>query len=267
MTFIALTIAGSDSSGGAGIQADLKTFSAMEVYGASVITAITAQNTLSVKAIENVSPAMIAAQIDMVLNDLDVKSIKIGMVSCKDSIVAIADRLEAHRRRIILDPVMVATSGDKLLEDRAITALMTRLLPLADLVTPNIAEAALLSGMPRAKSFAEMEEQASIILHYGPRAVLMKGGHSAEKDSTDILFTAGGQPRFYSAPRLDTKNNHGTGCSLSAAIAAQVAIGEDMPEAVATAKAYLHGALEAADQLRIGSGNGPVHHFYKWWPA
>jgi hydroxymethylpyrimidine/phosphomethylpyrimidine kinase len=264
MTRVALTIAGSDSGGGAGIQADLKTFSALGVFGTSAITALTAQNTEGVRAVEDISPDMIAAQIDAVCEDMDVGGVKIGMVSRIASIEAVAAALRRHHLRPVLDPVMVATSGDRLLEAEAIGALRKRLLPLAALVTPNLPEAALLTDMPLAGSEDEMLAQAEAILQAGADAVLMKGGHGTGPESTDILFDGRTVTRF-PAPRIRTANTHGTGCTLSAAIAAGLTRGLPLTDAVGEAKAYLHGALEAGSELTIGRGRGPVHHFHRWW--
>ena len=266
MTAIALTIAGSDSGGGAGIQADLKTFSALGVFGASVITAITAQNTQGVRAVEDVSPAMVAAQIDAVLDDIAVGAVKIGMVSREETVAVIAERLEARRIRPVLDPVMVATSGDRLLQPQAVVALRETLVPLAALVTPNLPEAALLTGTAVAASEEEMAAQARAIVAAGAAAALVKGGHGRGGDSTDIFFDGAGMLRL-SAPRIATPNTHGTGCTLSAAIAAGLAKGLPLREAVREAKDYLHGALAAGIALRVGRGGGPVHHFHRWWHA
>lgn len=264
MTAIALTIAGSDSGGGAGIQADLKTFSALGVFGASAITAITAQNTLGVTAVEDVSPRMVTAQIDAVLTDLNVAGIKIGMVSRTQTIVAIAAGLRKFDRRAVLDPVMVATSGDALLQLDAIAALQRELIPLALVVTPNLHEAALLAGEAIATTETAMIRQAQRILALGPGAVLIKGGHGGGPLSTDLLLTKAGLQR-YEAPRLSTTHDHGTGCTLAAAIAAYLALGHALADAVGHAKAYLHGAMAAADRLQVGHGRGPVHHFHQWW--
>ncbi|KQQ79465.1 bifunctional hydroxymethylpyrimidine kinase/phosphomethylpyrimidine kinase [Aureimonas sp. Leaf324] len=266
MTAIALTIAGSDSGGGAGIQADLKTFSALGVFGASVVTAVTAQNTHGVTAIEDLSPGIVAAQIDAVLSDLTVGAIKIGMVSRIETIRAIAERLRAHSRRAVVDPVMVATSGDRLLREEAIEALRAELLPLADVATPNLPEAALLVGRSRAADEAEMEAQGRAILGFGARAVLVKGGHGTGARSVDLLIRPDDVERL-SAVRVATSNDHGTGCTLAAAITAELARGSSLDEAAARAKAYLTEALAAGADLRVGSGRGPVHHFHRWWPA
>lgn len=260
----ALTIAGSDSGGGAGIQADLKTFSALEVFGASVITAITAQNTLGVTAVEDVSPAMIAAQIDAVVTDIAPGAAKIGVVSRVATIEVVADRLAAHGISPVLDPVMVATSGDVLLQPDAIGALREMLLPMAALVTPNLPEAALLTGTEPAEGEDAMMAQGEKLLRAGAKAVLIKGGHGATGDCVDLLFTASGVRRF-AVPRLRTANTHGTGCTLSAAIAAGLAKGLELEAAVAAGKDFLHNALLAADRLDVGAGRGPVHHFHRWW--
>ena len=259
MAAIALTIAGSDSGGGAGIQADLKAFSALGCYGASVITAITAQNTRAVTAVEGVSPAMIRAQIAAVFDDLAVGAVKIGMLGSVATVEAVADALQAALRSrpvpVVLDPVMVAKSGDALIEEEALQALKTRLLPMATLLTPNLPEAARLAGTP------EPEPQALRAL--GPQWVLLKGGHAEGPICLDRL--CGPTLHQFEAQRLATKNTHGTGCSLSAAIAAGLAQSMAVPEAVGRAHHWLHGAIAAADGLGVGSGHGPVHHFHQWW--
>ncbi len=266
-TPIAVTIAGSDSSGGAGIQADLKTFSALGVYGASVITALTAQNTQGVSAIHDVPAVFIGQQMDAVFSDLAVLAVKIGMLSRPATIAAVADGLGRHgARRIVLDPVMVAASGARLLEDAAVDSLKTLLLPMADLVTPNLPEAAALLDVPMAESEAEMQTQGEQLLVLGAKAVLMKGGHGTGAESADLLVTAGGVTRL-PAVRRATRNTHGTGCTLSSAITAGLARGLDLATAVAGAKVYITGAIAAADDLHIGRGHGPVHHFHALWPA
>ncbi|WP_137129163.1 bifunctional hydroxymethylpyrimidine kinase/phosphomethylpyrimidine kinase [Rhizobium sp. FY34] len=264
MTAIALTIAGSDSGGGAGIQADLKTFSALGAYGASVLTAVTAQNTMGVSAVEDISPAMIAAQMQAVFSDLAVNAVKIGMVSRSETIGVIADGLAAYRGPLVVDPVMVATSGDRLLQEEAIETLIARLLPLATLVTPNLPEAALLTGREIAHDQAEMIDQARIILGFGAGAVLIKGGHGSGAESTDLLVTGHSVTEF-SALRIETRNDHGTGCTLAAAVTAALGRGLPLPEACRAAKAYLHAALDAGRALKVGKGLGPVHHFHAWW--
>ncbi len=266
MTAIALTIAGSDSGGGAGIQADLKAFSALGAYGASVITAITAQNTRGVSAVEDISATMIAAQMDAVFSDLDINAIKIGMVSRIDTILTISSKLRAQPQPVVLDPVMVATSGDRLLQEGAIETLRTELLPQATLATPNLPEAALLTGTAIAKDRDAMLKQAELIVKLGARAVLIKGGHGGGEESVDLLFD-GQAVQEFAMPRIETKNDHGTGCTLAAAITAHLALGLPLVDAVGLAKDYLQGALAAGRDLHVGSGHGPVHHFYRWWPA
>jgi hydroxymethylpyrimidine/phosphomethylpyrimidine kinase len=262
---IALTIAGSDSSGGAGIQADLKTFSALGVYGASVIAALTAQNTRGVTAIHDVPAEFVTAQIDAVFSDLAVGATKIGMLSQPAVIEAVADGLSRHRvRNIVLDPVMVATSGDRLLADAAIDVLRRRLIPAAQLITPNLPEAAALLDLAPARNENEMRAQGERLLAIGARAVLMKGGHAAGAESVDLLVEPHGTTRL-AAARVDTRHSHGTGCTLSSAIAAGLAKGLELAEAVRQGKVYLTDALKAADRLSVGSGHGPVHHFHALW--
>jgi hydroxymethylpyrimidine/phosphomethylpyrimidine kinase len=263
--FIAVSIAGSDSGGGAGIQADLKTFSALGVYGASVITALTAQNTLGVTGIHDVPAEFIAAQIDAVFSDLEVGAVKIGMVSQRPVIEAIAAGLERWKQtRVVLDPVMVATSGDKLLAPDAIDALRRVLFPCALVVTPNLPEAAALLDEPIAETETEMRAQAERLLVLGPRAVLIKGGHGSGAESVDLLVGPTAFARL-AADRIATRNTHGTGCTLSSAIAAGLAKGLSLDEAARAAKAYVTAALAASERLHIGSGHGPVHHFHAWW--
>ena len=264
MTAIALTIAGSDSGGGAGIQADLKTFSALGVYGASAITAITAQNTKGVTGVEDISASMVAAQMEAVLSDLDVNAVKIGMVSRIETIKIIAEGLLGFGRPIVVDPVMVATSGDRLLQPDAVETLKRELFPLALIVTPNLPEAAILTGRDIATDEPEMRLQAEIILATGAKAVLIKGGHGLGDRSTDLLFSNGSVHRL-PALRVTTTHDHGTGCTLAAAITAHMALGYDLLKAVREAKAYLHAALEAGNGLAVGQGRGPVHHFHRWW--
>lgn len=267
MTAIALTIAGSDSGGGAGIQADLKTFSALGVYGASVLTAITAQNTLGVSAVEDVSASMIDAQIKGVLSDLSVKAIKIGMLSREDTIRTVADGLQQYAGRVVLDPVMVATSGDRLLRDDAVAALKSLLMPRVDLITPNLFEAAILTGLSVAQTHADVVRQAEQLRKEGARAVLIKGGHGGGSECVDVLLMEDGALHEFRYPRLETTNDHGTGCTLSAAIAAQLAHDHDLLTSVTIAKDYLHAALAAGRFLAVGQGHGPVHHFFAQWPA
>ena len=259
---IALTIAGSDSSGGAGIQADLKTFSAFGVYGASVLTALTAQNTRGVAAVEPVPPSFVLAQMEAVLSDLEVGAVKTGMLANAAIVQAVAGRLRADPGRpLVVDPVMVATSGDLLLELDAIEALKRELFPLALLITPNMPEAARLLDTREAASETEAVAQAEALLALGCRAVLLKGGHGSGDTAVDILCDAGGIERL-ERPRVDTRHTHGTGCTLSAAIAALLAQGVGLREAVGRAKTYVWQALHAGRDLGVGHGNGPVDHLY-----
>ena len=264
-TPIALTIAGSDCSGGAGIQADLKTFAALGVYGASVITALTAQNTGGVSAIHQVPADFVTAQMDAVFGDLDVRAVKIGMVAQLATIDAIAaGLLRWSPKHIVLDPVMVATSGDRLLAADAVAGLRTKLIPRASLITPNLPEAAALLGEPVAASAAEIESQGRRLLAMGCPAVLIKGGHGQGAESIDYLVTGGGIVAL-AAPRIATKNTHGTGCSLSSAIAAGLAKGEELETAVRNAKAWVSAAIAAADRISVGHGHGPIHHFHRFY--
>jgi hydroxymethylpyrimidine/phosphomethylpyrimidine kinase len=262
-TPIAVTIAGSDSSGGAGIQADLKTFAALGVYGASVITALTAQNTQGVSAIHVVPAEFIASQIEAVYSDLDVAAVKIGMLPQAVSIRTVADALERHKaRHIVLDPVMIATSGDRLMDGDAVIALRGALIPKALVVTPNLHEAAALTGTPLARNEREMEVQARAILALGPRWVLLKGGHASGEESIDLLIGRSDTVRL-TAQRIATDNTHGTGCTLSSAIAAGLAKGKDLVAAAHDAKAYVTGAIANADKLNVGHGHGPLNHFWR----
>jgi len=264
-TPIALTIAGSDSGGGAGIQADLKAFSALQVYSASVITALTAQNTRAVNGIHDVPADFVINQLETVLEDLAVNAIKIGMLSSVSIIDAVASVLRRHPHiPVVLDPVMVAKSGDKLLGTDAHHALMETLCPLASLLTPNVPEAALLAGQKEAENTEELALRAQFLMSTGAKNLLLKGGHLDGAICTDILFH-GDEIHHYSHPRIATENTHGTGCTLSAAIAAGLARGANMPDAVTAAQTYLHAAIVAADRLHVGSGHGPVHHFHEQW--
>jgi hydroxymethylpyrimidine/phosphomethylpyrimidine kinase len=264
MTAIALTIAGSDSSGGAGIEADLKTFAALGVYGAAAITALTAQNTKGVFGIHVVPADFIAAQIDAVLADLRVDAVKIGMLPDAAAIAAVAAALERHRpRNVVLDPVMVASAGQRLLRDDALGALRD-LIKRVDVVTPNLPEAATLLDLPPARDEADMRAQGEKLLALGAGAVLIKGGHGSGPDSVDLLIDADGTTRL-AAPRLPTRNTHGTGCTLASALAAGLAKGLPLVEAAREAKAYVTAAIAAADRLEVGAGRGPLHHFHAWW--
>ncbi len=266
MTAIAVTIAGSDSGGGAGIQADLKTFSALGVYGATVITALTAQNTHGVSAIHDVPPEFVTAQIDAVFSDLAVGAVKIGMLSRAPVIKAVAQGLDRWKQtQVVLDPVMVATSGDRLLAPDAVDMLRRELLPRARVVTPNLPEAAALLDAKIAASEAEMQAQAERILALGAKAVLIKGGHGEGEESVDLLLDGQTMTRL-AVHRIATQNTHGTGCTLSAAIAAGLAKGQDLATAAREAKEFVTDAIAAADLLEVGGGHGPVHHFHSLWP-
>jgi len=254
----ALTIAGSDSGGGAGIQADLKTFAALDVYGTSALTAVTAQNTVGVRAVEEVSPGLVAAQIDAVLEDIGADATKTGMLSSGAIIATTAGRIRVHGiTRLVVDPVMVAKSGDRLLREDAVRALRTDLLPLALVVTPNLPEAETLAGVTIA-SRADLADAAWRIAALGPRYVLIKGGH-APGDPVDLLFD-GHAFREYPGARIETTSTHGTGCTLSAAIAAYLAHGLSVEDAVGRAKEYVVAAMRAASP--IGRGHGPLHHLF-----
>jgi hydroxymethylpyrimidine/phosphomethylpyrimidine kinase len=264
-TPIALTIAGSDSSGGAGIQADLKTFAALGVYGASVITALTAQNTEGVSGIHQVPAEFVTAQIDAVFSDLAVGAVKIGMVAQPPVIDAIvAGLVRWSPKHVVLDPVMVATSGDRLLATEAVDALRTKLIPLASVITPNLPEAAALLDEGVAADEAAVEKQGRRLLALGCKAVLIKGGHGEGAESIDYLVDSSGVTAL-AAPRIATKNTHGTGCSLSSAIAAELAKGADVGAAVRNAKAWVSAAIAAADRFSVGRGHGPIHHFHKFY--
>lgn len=264
-TPIALTIAGSDSGGGAGIQADLKAFSALGVFGCSVISSLTAQNTLGVQGVYPIPPAFVQQQIHSVLSDIHVGAVKTGMLATAEIIAAVAESLHAFPPRpFVLDPVMVATSGDRLLAEDAIEILINQLIPLATLITPNLYEAAVLLNEPVAKDLPTMQAQGEKLLTFGAQAVLMKGGHTDGENASDLLITTSGV-KVFSAPRLNTKNTHGTGCTLASAIAAGLAKGNSLPAAVSEAKEYLHNALLHSEKLQIGQGAGPVHHFHAFY--
>jgi hydroxymethylpyrimidine/phosphomethylpyrimidine kinase len=261
----ALTIAGSDSGGGAGIQADLKTFAALGCYGMSVITALTAQNTQAVTGIMPVPPAFIAEQIKTVLSDIGTDAVKIGMLHSAEVIVMVAKTLaELGVTNIVLDPVMVAKSGDKLLLDEAVDALRIWLLPLATIITPNLPEASVLLGRS-VETLADMLPAAEELAQLTPGAILVKGGHLSTAESTDLLYLSAGEHHRYATARIATANSHGTGCTLSSAIAAGLARGLSVVDAVAAAKEYLTQALQAGAVYRLGHGHGPVHHFFNVW--
>jgi hydroxymethylpyrimidine/phosphomethylpyrimidine kinase len=268
MTAIALTIAGSDPSGGAGVQADLKTFAALGVYGASVITALTAQNTREVASVYAVPAEVVAAQLQAVAADLEVKAVKIGMLANAAIVEAVAEALSSRdglkRVPVVLDTVMAAAVGHPLLEDEAIKALREKLFPLATVITPNLHEAARLLGQAVAVDEAEMIAQGRRLKRGGAAAVLMKGGHRPGALATDFLIDK--DVTRVESLRVYTKNTHGTGCTLSAAIAAEMAKGAGLGKAVKAAKAYVTGAIAAADSLSVGTGRGPLHHFHRQWP-
>ena len=255
----AMTIAGSDSGGGAGIQADLKTFAALGVYGTSALTAITAQNTLGVTAIHEVPTDVIAAQIQATLSDIGADAVKTGMLSSPAIIQTVAQEIQRHGvSRLVVDPVMVAKGGDRLLREDAVEALRTRLLPLATVVTPNTPEAEVLTGLT-VRTPDDAREAARSIVAMGATSVVVKGGHLSGSDAVDIFYD-GKQFREFSAPRIDTRNTHGTGCTFASAIAAGLAKGLALEEAVAQAKNYVTQAIR--DNLEIGTGHGPLNHFF-----
>lgn len=257
-TPVALTIAGSDSGAGAGVQADLRTFAALGVYGVSALTAVTAQNTRGVRAVENFSAAIVAAQVEAIFEDFNVAAVKIGMLSNRRIVEAVAEALVRFSPRfVVLDPVMISSSGDALVEPTAVSAMKTLLLPLVDCLTPNLAEAAQLLGGEVAADEAGMTEQALALLKCGPRAVLMKGGHLHSAEAVDILATRAGSWR-YAGARIASRNLHGTGCTLSAAAAAYIVLGRELEEAVAGAKAFVARAIEAGREAALGRGPGPL---------
>ncbi len=260
-----LTIAGSDPSGGAGIQADLKAFSALGAYGTSVITALTAQNTRGVRGVHPVPVEFIRLQLDTLLDDVTIDAVKIGMVASREVAEAIRDVLTARRPRwIVLDPVMVAKSGDVLVEATGIAAVRDVLVPLADLITPNLPESAVLLSGATPASRDEMMAMAPRLVALGAGATLLKGGHLRGGDCPDLLITAD-ETRWVEGSRIGTSNLHGTGCSLSSAIAARLALGDTLPDAVIAAKGWLETALTESRRLDVGQGQGPVHHFHPWW--
>lgn len=259
---IVLSIAGSDSSGGAGIQADIKTMSAIGVFATTAITAITAQNTTGVTAIQGIDPEIVGKQIDAVFSDLRPDAVKIGMLFSKGIIDVVADRLEHHRpRHVVLDPVMISTSGSRLISEDAIDSLKTRLFPLSSIITPNRMEASYLAGMD-INSTEEAAVAAGRMLQFGGNAVLVKGGHFSDSSMTDFLIDREGNVAHFSGKFVDTVNTHGTGCTLSSAIASYLALGETVHSAVQKAKDYLQNALEKGSGIRTGAGHGPLNHFY-----
>ncbi|MFQ1679474.1 bifunctional hydroxymethylpyrimidine kinase/phosphomethylpyrimidine kinase [Pantoea dispersa] len=261
----ALTIAGTDPSGGAGIQADLKAFSALGAYGTSVITALVAQNTRGVQSVYRIEPAFVAAQLDSVLDDVRIDAAKIGMLAETAIVEVVAEKLKrASLPFVVLDTVMIAKSGDALLSPDAVASIRECLLPQVSLITPNLPEAAALLGCRMAQDETTMLQQGDALLELGCEAVLMKGGHLSDAESPDWLITRTGRQRF-TAPRVNTRHTHGTGCTLSAALAALRPRHVDWAGTVAEAKAWLQQALLHADSLEVGHGIGPVHHFHQWW--
>ena len=255
-----LTIAGSDPSGGAGIQADLKTFAALGCFGMTAITALTAQNTCGVRAIHPVPPDMLGAQIDAVLEDIGADAVKVGMLHSPEIVRTVAQAIDRHHlSRVVFDPVMVATSGAKLIDDPAIAVLVAELFPRATLITPNLDEAALLVGRPLVCA-QDMAQAAAELLANGARAVLLKGGHLAGDVVMDLLLPAEGEPLWMQAPRIATANTHGTGCTLSSAIAAHLALGAPLIDAVQQARAFVRQALQAGASVKTGQGEGPLNH-------
>ncbi|WP_294892442.1 bifunctional hydroxymethylpyrimidine kinase/phosphomethylpyrimidine kinase [uncultured Gilliamella sp.] len=264
MTTVALTIAGSDPSGGAGIQADLKAFSALGAYGMSVITALTAQSTQGVNGVHAIPSQFIEAQFNTLYQDIYIDSVKIGMLMNKEIVTTVHQLLNNHPiANIVLDTVMIAKGGHPLLKADAISAIRDLLLPLATIITPNLPEAAALLDCSEAKNEEQMQQQGYELLKLGCQAVLMKGGHLPSQESPDYLITRNNIIRMTS-PRIATRNTHGTGCTLSAAIAALLPK-HHLEDAIKHAKNYLQGAIEHADSLKIGKGIGPTHHFYQWW--
>ena len=256
-----LTIAGSDPSGGAGIQADIKAISANGGYAMAAITALTAQNTQGVSGVHMVPPDFIAAQIASIRADIRIDAVKIGMLGDAETIAALAKALEGLNAPIVLDPVMVAKSGDRLLTAGAVAALRS-LLPMATTITPNLPEAADLLGTEEAKDRVTMEAQARALLALGPQSVFLKGGHLSGPDCPDLLITRDGTLTWMAGPRVVTQKTHGTGCTLSSALATYLGHGFTMPDAAARAKTYVAAAIATADQLTVGHGHGPTHHFH-----
>jgi hydroxymethylpyrimidine/phosphomethylpyrimidine kinase len=259
-----LIIAGSDSGGGAGIQADIKSAGACGTYSTTVITALTAQNTLGVSAIEGVSPQMISAQLKAVLDDIGTDAVKIGMLHSKEVIDVIAKHLKQYQpKSIVLDPVMVATSGDRLLQEEAMQALMDTMIPLADVITPNVPEMELLLG-EKLKKTVEFSTYAQKLADKFQVSVLLKAGHLEGDSSTDMLFNLETrQLTKLSSPRIVTKNTHGTGCGLSSALGSYLAQGFSLEDAAQKAKAFIHFAIKSGSAYKLGEGSGPIHHFYK----
>ncbi|MFE1101566.1 bifunctional hydroxymethylpyrimidine kinase/phosphomethylpyrimidine kinase [Nocardiopsis alba] len=261
-----VSIAGSDPSGGAGIQADLKSFSAHGVFGMSVVTALTAQSTRGVTGVHGVPASFVTDQMDTLFQDATVHAVKVGMLSTAEVTEAVAAAIDRYRLpNVVVDPVMVAKSGDRLLESSAMEALRRELLPRADLITPNLPEAADLLGEAEATDLATMYSQAERLLKLGPRRVLLKGGHLPGEECVDLLVDGVSDPVELRADRVPTRNTHGTGCTLSSSIAALLPQRPDMAAAVTDAKTWLTRALLHAEEIDAGGGQGPVHHFHTWW--
>lgn len=259
-----LTIAGSDSGGGAGIQADLKTFSALGVYGASVITALTAQNTSEVRGVFPVTPDFIRLQLETVFDDIEIKAVKTGMLGSADVVSEVAKDLRRRDILLVVDPVMISKSGNALLQADAVTTVIEQLFPLAELITPNLPEAAAILKMEEPGSLEGMQEMVRLLHRLGPANVLLKGGHLMGEECPDIFFD-GDQFQIFQQVRINTQNTHGTGCSLASAVTAYLAKGESVTEAVSHAKQYITSAINNADNLNVGAGHGPVNHFHAYW--
>ena len=266
MSTTALTIAGSDPSGGAGIQADLKTFSALGVYGMSAITALTVQNTQGVTGVHLLPPTFVQDQIKSVFADIKVHAVKVGMIATADIASAVAETLKevASSTNIVVDPVMVAKGGSPLLAPEAVSSLTKEILPLATVITPNLEESAALLNLPVAQNRSEMVEQAKQLLDLGVQQVLLKGGHLSIPESPDLWLGPTGQ-QWFESKRIDTVNTHGTGCTLSSAVAAHLALGHSISDAISLSKSYVTKAIAEADRLNIGHGHGPTHHFHSIW--
>lgn len=260
----ALTIAGSDSGGGAGIQADLKAFSALGVYGASVITALTAQNTLEVRGVFPITPEFIQLQLAAVFDDIHISAVKTGMLGDSAVVATVADFLKKQNAQLVVDPVMISKSGNALLQPEAVQTLITELLPLATLVTPNLPEASAMLNQTEPQDIEGMKEVAAGVYSLGVKNVLLKGGHLIGEECPDIFFDGNEFTEYHSA-RVDTQNTHGTGCTLASAITAYLAQGETVKGAVARAKSFITHAIEHADELNVGAGHGPVNHFHAFW--
>ena len=260
---VVLSIAGSDSSGGAGIQADIKTISALGAYAATAITAVTAQNTMGVTAVQGISPDIVKAQLDAVFCDLHVRAVKIGMLYSSEIIEVVADALKKYQPdNVVLDPVMISTSGSKLIANDAIAAMVSHLMPLSTIVTPNRLEAALIAGI-KLSGITDVLEAAERFIGMGCNAVLIKGGDFIFDNSDDYLYTSDDEVQIFKTPRIQSPNTHGTGCTLSSAIATMLAMGEPLNEAVDKAKAYITKAIESGKNVTVGKGHGPVNHFFK----